>query len=99
MQSVCVYCGSSPGVRAEYQHAAEALADQLVARDLGLVYGGAHVGLMGSIADRVLARGGSVTGVEHRELLLSAESADNLLTSLMAWRAVALPKLSRSIST
>jgi uncharacterized protein (TIGR00730 family) len=37
--------------------------------------------------------------LEHRELLLSAESADNLLTSLMAWRAVALPKLSRSIST
>lgn len=69
MRSVCVYCGSSAGSREDYGIAAEALADQLVAQGLGLVYGGAHVGLMGRIADGVLAAGGEVTGVIPKSLI------------------------------
>ena len=63
MKNICVYCGSSPGRRPEYAQAAEALAAELVARDIGLVYGGASIGVMGAVADAVLAGGGRVTGV------------------------------------
>ncbi|MCG8588923.1 MAG: TIGR00730 family Rossman fold protein [Proteobacteria bacterium] len=63
MKRVCVFCGSSTGRRPEYADAARALADALVERGLGLVYGGADVGLMGVLADRVLGGGGEVIGV------------------------------------
>ena len=63
LRRICVFCGSSPGARPEYREAALQLADTLVDRKLGLVYGGASVGLMGQIADRVLARAGEVIGV------------------------------------
>ncbi|MFI2810953.1 TIGR00730 family Rossman fold protein [Microbulbifer zhoushanensis] len=63
MKNICVYCGSSPGRLPEYRQAAEALAAELVARDIGLVYGGASIGVMGAVADAVLAGGGRVTGV------------------------------------
>ncbi|WP_237068017.1 TIGR00730 family Rossman fold protein [Microbulbifer guangxiensis] len=63
MKNICVYCGSSPGRRPEFLQAARALAAELVARDIGLVYGGASIGIMGALADAVLAEGGRVTGV------------------------------------
>lgn len=63
MHRVCVYLGSSPGARPDYTAAAERLADRLTARSLGLVYGGAQVGTMGVIANRVSAGGGEVIGV------------------------------------
>ena len=63
MERVCVFCGSSPGTRPEYGEAAEALGHALVKAGLGLVYGGASVGLMGWIADTVLAGNGEVIGV------------------------------------
>ena len=63
MQRICVYAGSNVGVRQEYQDAAKALGQELVTRGLGLVYGGGHVGLMGVLADAVLAGGGEVAGV------------------------------------
>jgi uncharacterized protein (TIGR00730 family) len=63
IQRVCVFCGSSPGGGPGYLAAAEALGNELLARGLGLVYGGAGVGLMGRIADTVLAGGGEVVGV------------------------------------
>jgi uncharacterized protein (TIGR00730 family) len=69
VKRICVFCGSSPGARPAYREAAEQLAEALVERDLGLVYGGASVGLMGAIADAVLARGGSVIGVIPRSLV------------------------------
>ena len=62
-KAICVFTGSSPGARGDYAAAATALAEELVARGLDLVYGGANVGLMGTIADRVLELGGRVTGV------------------------------------
>jgi uncharacterized protein (TIGR00730 family) len=63
MKNICVYCGSSPGRDPAYAEAARGLGRLLVERDLGLVYGGAGVGIMGAIADEVLAHGGSVTGI------------------------------------
>lgn len=63
MKRICVYCGSSPGRRVEYREAAVKLGHELASRGLGLVYGGASVGVMGAVADAVLERGGSVIGV------------------------------------
>lgn len=60
---LCVFAGSSHGADPAYAEAAEALAAVLVDRDIGMVYGGARVGLMGVTADAVLARGGEVIGV------------------------------------
>lgn len=63
MQKICVFCGSSPGARPEYAEATEAFAQLLVAENIGVVYGGGGVGLMGKLADAVLAQGGEITGV------------------------------------
>ena len=63
MKRICVYCGSSPGRLPEYRDAAQALGHELAARDLGLVYGGASVGVMGAVADAVLEKGGQAIGV------------------------------------
>jgi hypothetical protein len=60
---VCVFCGSSTGLRADYRDAATALAREMAARGIGLVFGGGRVGLMGHIADAILAAGGHATGV------------------------------------
>ncbi len=63
MKRICVYAGSNLGARQEYTEAAQALGQELVKRNLGLVYGGGHVGLMNVIADAVLAGDGEVIGV------------------------------------
>ena len=63
MRRICVFCGSSPGRSPAYAQAAIELGQTLVARGLGLVYGGASVGLMGKLADTVLQAGGEVIGV------------------------------------
>lgn len=63
MKRVCVFAGSSAGSRPAYRDSAEEFGRVLAARQIGLVYGGARVGLMGVIADAVLASGGQVTGV------------------------------------
>jgi hypothetical protein len=63
MQRICVYCGSNAGVRPVYAQAARELADTLCERGIELVYGGAAKGLMGILADRVMACGGRVHGV------------------------------------
>jgi predicted Rossmann-fold nucleotide-binding protein len=57
-----VFCGSNPGRRPEYVAGAAALGAALVQRGIRVVYGGAHVGTMGALADAVLAAGGEITG-------------------------------------
>lgn len=69
LRSVCVFCGSNPGLRPEYARAAEALGGAIAARGMRLVYGGGSVGLMGIVARAALAAGGEVTGVIPRALL------------------------------
>ena len=66
--SVCVYCGSRHGVRPAYTAAARALGSAIGARGWQLVYGGGKVGLMGEVADAVLAAGGRVVGVIPQSL-------------------------------
>jgi len=68
MKRVCVFCGSSPGVRPEYMEMAKALGTTLAKRRLGLVYGGASVGLMGAVADAALAANGEVVGIIPKAL-------------------------------
>ncbi|HET9087605.1 MAG TPA: TIGR00730 family Rossman fold protein [Acidobacteriaceae bacterium] len=69
VQSVCVYCGSADGCRTEYRAAARELGHALAAEGIRLVYGGAHVGLMGAVADAALAAGGHVTGIIPQHLV------------------------------
>jgi uncharacterized protein (TIGR00730 family) len=65
---ICVFCGSSLGARREYAEAARRIGQVMVERGIGLVYGGASVGVMGEVADTVLAGGGEVIGVIPRAL-------------------------------
>jgi uncharacterized protein (TIGR00730 family) len=66
---VCVYCASRPGNDPAYLALATVTGQLLAARGLELVYGGGNVGLMGALADGVLAGGGRVTGVIPREMV------------------------------
>ena len=63
IKRVCVFCGSSFGIRPAYKEAAQRLGKLLASRGIGLVYGGGCVGLMGAVADAVLAGGGEAIGV------------------------------------
>ncbi|RZK13646.1 MAG: TIGR00730 family Rossman fold protein [Hymenobacter sp.] len=63
MKSLAVYCGSSSGNQPIYTQQAQAMGRELARRGSTLVYGGGCVGLMGTIADAVLAEGGKVIGV------------------------------------
>lgn len=80
-ESLCVYCGSSPGATPIYAQAARKLAQTMVEQNIALVYGGGNVGLMGIIADEVMRLGGQATGVIP-EALLKKELAHNGLTQL-----------------
>lgn len=84
---VAVYCGSSSGTDPKYRDEAAALGSALAAAGLGVVYGGANVGLMGAVADAALAGGAEVIGVlpailSNREIahtgLTRLESADTM---------------------
>ncbi|MGZ4326495.1 MAG: LOG family protein [Solirubrobacteraceae bacterium] len=81
MKRVLVFCGSRPGGRPEYAECATALGRLLASRDLEVVYGGAHVGLMGALADAALGAGGKVIGVIPNRLV-EAEIAHAGLTEL-----------------
>jgi hypothetical protein len=69
MPRICVFCGANPGHGRRFLDAAEELGRALASRGLGLVYGGASVGMMGALADSVLAAGGEVVGVIPRALV------------------------------
>ena len=81
MPRICVFSGSSDGRRPAYREAAAELGRTLVARGFDLVYGGAHVGLMGAVADATLAAGGEVIGVIP-EALVTRELAHTGLTDI-----------------
>jgi uncharacterized protein (TIGR00730 family) len=81
MSRLCVFCGSSAGARPEYAVAARAMGREIATQGLGLVYGGASVGLMGLVADAALEAGGEVIGVIP-ESLWQKEIAHRELTEL-----------------
>ena len=68
VKRICVFCGSTTGGRDSYKVATLQMGRALVRRGLGLVYGGGRIGLMGTLADQVLALGGEATGVIPRAL-------------------------------
>ena len=80
-KSVAVFCASAMGVGEAYRRAAEDLGLALARRGIGLIYGGASVGLMGAVADACLAAGGTVVGVIP-EVLVDKEVAHDGLTEL-----------------
>src|SRR3569623_717129 len=63
IKTVCVYCGSGPGTDPQFIEAASALGKAFAENGIGLVYGGGSIGLMGAVANGVLAHGGKVTGI------------------------------------
>jgi uncharacterized protein (TIGR00730 family) len=81
VKRVCVFCGSAEGARGEYTAAARALAAELARRGLGLVYGGGGTGMMGALADAMLAAGGEAIGVIPGPLA-TRELAHTRLTEL-----------------
>jgi hypothetical protein len=81
INSICIYCGSSPGRLDTYASAAFSLAESLVRRNIKLVYGGASIGIMGMLADQVLKLGGQAIGVIPKALA-HKEVAHHHLTEL-----------------
>jgi uncharacterized protein (TIGR00730 family) len=81
MKNICIYCGSASGTDPKYIEAARRVGTILARRELGLVYGGGRVGLMGIVADAVLNGGGRVVGVIP-EPLATKEVAHDGLTEL-----------------
>jgi uncharacterized protein (TIGR00730 family) len=81
VRRLCVFSGSSPGARPDYLQAAKELGGALAGRDIGLVYGGASVGLMGAVADAMLEAGGEAIGVIP-QALVEREIAHPGLTDL-----------------
>ncbi len=81
IKSICVFCGSSRGAKPDYIDASRQLAQCMAKQGITLVYGGAHVGIMGAIADELLKLGGKVVGVIP-EALVDMEVAHDGLTEL-----------------
>ena len=61
--ALCVYCGSSDNGPDSHKRAAQTLGAEMAARGIALVYGGGRIGVMGALADAVLAGGGTVIGI------------------------------------
>lgn len=87
LQRICVFCGSSVGERPAYAAAARELGRTLAERGLGVVFGGGKVGLMGVLADAVLAAGGDVIGVIP-DALVAREIGHSGLTKLHVVRSM-----------
>ena len=93
MKRVCVYCGSNFGLNPRFRESAVELGNELVNRGIGLVYGGASVGIMGTIADAVLERGGEAIGVipsalAHKEIARPSLSELHVVGSMHERKAL-----------
>lgn len=80
--TVTVFCGSSPGFDPVYVEAARAVGTEIGRSGMALVYGGGHVGLMGTVADAAVAAGAEVTGIIPRALQ-AREAVNENLTELI----------------
>jgi len=78
IRSVCVFCGSRPGLDPAFVAAGVAMGRAIAARGLTLVYGGARVGIMGAVADAALGAGGRVIGVIPKALVSKEVAHDGL---------------------
>ena len=98
VHNICVFCGASAGNNPAYVEAAKALGQAMAERGLGLVYGAGNVGLMGELADAVLAEGGRAVGVIPHKLvdreLAHQELAKLYMVSTMHARKAKMHELS-----
>ena len=85
IRKICVYCGSGPGSDPAFALAAREFGETLAQNGVGLVYGGGNVGMMGEIAQAVLANGGKVTGIIP-EFLVKREHANRAADNLIVTR-------------
>ncbi|MDP6923055.1 MAG: TIGR00730 family Rossman fold protein [Lutibacter sp.] len=97
MKKMAVFCGSSLGFRKAYQEQAIELADHFVSASIGLVYGGGKIGMMGVLANRMLAQKGSVIGVipgllTHEEVVHNGVE-QMIITKTMSQRKMEISKL------
>jgi len=84
IRKICVYCGSGPGTDPAFVDAAQAFGAVLAKNDIGLVFGGGAVGMMGAIAKSVIEHGGQVTGIIPEFLVVrehALRGADNLVVT------------------
>ena len=90
--SLCVYCGSGEGRSASYMQAARDLGSSMAENNVGLVYGGGSIGLMGEVARTVIAGNAEVTGiipkflVKRERMLRMATTSWSLLTTCTSAR-------------
>lgn len=91
VRTVAVFCGSHTGIAAIFQRTAATLGRRLAEAGIGVVYGGGHVGLMGVLADSVLAGGGRIVGVIP-DVLVRQEAAHRGLSGLIVTRDIAARK-------
>lgn len=82
IKNIAVYCGSSTGKKPDYTQAAVTLGNWLVKHQIGLVYGGANLGLMGTLAETVMVNKGTVIGVMP-ELLAEREISNPALSEFI----------------
>ncbi|WP_416828875.1 TIGR00730 family Rossman fold protein [Ectobacillus polymachus] len=82
MKNICVYAGSNLGVRPQYKEHARQLGEEIVRQNLQLIYGGSRMGLMGELANTVLALGGNVIGIMPKGLFIG-EMAHQGITQLI----------------
>jgi len=98
VQRICVFMGSNPGRHPDYEAASRGLARLLADRGVGLVYGGARIGLMGAVAQEVAAHGGDVIGVIPQSLVdrevAATELADLRIVGSMHERKALMAELS-----
>lgn len=97
MKKIAVFCGSSIGFNPTYKEAAVALANQFIKEDIALVYGGGKLGMMGAMADTMIAQQGTVIGViPHllkKEEVIHADVTEMIITKKMSERKVIMSKL------
>ncbi|MGI9532598.1 TIGR00730 family Rossman fold protein [Lutimonas sp.] len=97
MKRIAVFCGSSRGFNKEYAQAAEKLADYFALNNIGLVYGGGKIGIMGAIANRMIKSNAEVIGVipgllKHEEVA-HTDLSEMIVTKKMSKRKVKISKL------
>ena len=92
MKRIAVFCGSSQGFNKIYKDVAVEVGNCLVDNNIGLVYGGGKIGLMGAIADTILAKNGEVIGVIPN-LLRSEEVSHKKVTKMVVTKKMSKRKV------
>lgn len=97
MNRIVVFCGSSLGFNSIYREAAISLGNHFVKQNIGLVYGGGKIGMMGALADTILAQNGEVIGVIpkllEKEEVVHAHVKEMIVCKNMSERKVIMSKL------